>query len=119
MRSLALSIPAPLPEPLVQANLCPQTLGHTPPDALAVFSEGCQHGVSFLLNNLNLANSGQIDPFTASNVVSKHLEIAFNGFPDKRFGEITPLAGNMGNALGVVHLGSFSISGDKRDMVTT
>jgi hypothetical protein len=97
-------------ELLVQPNLRPQAMRHTPLNALAVLAERGQYAVGFLLDNLYLANAGQINPVTVGDLIRQRLEVTFDGFPDERFGEITSLSSDICNTLSVVHNDSPDLS---------
>jgi hypothetical protein len=94
---------APLSEFLIQAHFRPQAMRHSPPDALTIFAERGQYPVGFFLDDLYPANTGDVYPLAAGDVIRQRLQVTFDGLPNEGFCESTPLASDMGNSLGVVH----------------
>jgi hypothetical protein len=54
------------------------------------------------VDNLNLANTGNIDPFPAGDLLCQRLQIPFNRLADNRFGQTAPLPGDICNSLCMV-----------------
>jgi hypothetical protein len=60
--------------------------------------------LSFLSDNLNLADVGNIDPFAAGDLLCQRFQVPLDRFADNGFSQTVPLPGDVCNSLCVVHL---------------
>jgi hypothetical protein len=56
-----------------------------------------------LTDNLNLADVGNINPFSAGDLLHQRLQIPLHRLADNRFSETASLPGDVSYSLGVVH----------------
>jgi hypothetical protein len=101
---------APVSELFIQPDFRPQPVRHPSSDALTVHPERGQYAIGFFLDDLYPADTREIDPFAAGDVLRQRLEVTLHGFANERFGEITSLSRDVGNTLGVIHSTSPDLS---------
>lgn len=95
--------PTPLLELLIQPDPCSKPASHPPLHPLTVRAERSQDAVRFLLNHLNFANTGDVYPFPAGDVIRERLKVALDHFPNQRLSQRPPLTRHMCNTLCMIH----------------
>src|SRR5690606_9841566 len=90
-------------ELIIQAHFGPEAHLHGTSNALTAWGDRGHKAFALLFDHLHLTNTRYVYPFASGDLLCECLQIALHRFADKRFGQIAPLARDVGNSLGVIH----------------